>query len=70
VEALKRVGNDLTRENVMKQATAIHDLQLDCLLPGIVINTSPTNFVAVSQFQLMRFEGDRWVRFGQVIGGM
>ena len=70
VEVLKRAGDDLTRENVMKQATAIHDLQLDCLLPGIFINTSPTNFVAVSQFQLMRFEGNRWVRFGQVIEGM
>jgi len=67
VEVLKRAGNDLTRENVMKQATAIHDLQLDCLLPGIFINTSSTNFVAVSQFQLMRLEGDRWIRFGRVI---
>ena len=47
-----------------------HDLQLDCLLPGILINTSSTNFVAVSQFQLMRFEGDRWVRFGRVIRAM
>lgn len=47
-----------------------HDLQLDCLLPGIFINTSSTNFVAVSQFQLMRFEGDRWVRFGRVIRAM
>ena len=70
VEVLKRAGSDLTRENVMKQATTLHDLQLDCLLPGIVINTSPTNFVAVSQFQLMRLEGDRWVRFGEVIGRM
>jgi branched-chain amino acid transport system substrate-binding protein len=63
VEVLKRADNDLTRENVMKQA------ELDCLLPGIFINTSSANFVAVSQFQLMRFEGDRWVRFGQVIDG-
>jgi branched-chain amino acid transport system substrate-binding protein len=69
VEVLKRADNDLTRENVMKQATAIHNLELDCLLPGIFINTSSANFVAVSQFQLMRFEGDRWVRFGQVIDG-
>jgi len=69
VEVLKRADNDLTRENVMKQATAIHNLELDCLLPGIFINTSSTNFVAVSQFQLMRFEGDRWIRFGQVIDG-
>jgi ABC-type branched-subunit amino acid transport system substrate-binding protein len=65
---LKRCGNDLTRENVMKQATSIENLELPMLLPGIKINTRPTDYFPLEQMQLMRFDGKRWVRFGTVIG--
>jgi hypothetical protein len=65
---LKRCGNDLTRENVMKQATSIENLELPMLLPGIRINTSPSDFYPLEQMQLMRFDGKHWVRFGPVIG--
>jgi branched-chain amino acid transport system substrate-binding protein len=65
---LKRCGNDLTRENVMKQATSIVNLELPMLLPGIRINTSPTDYYPIEQMQLMRFDGKRWIRFGEVIG--
>jgi ABC-type branched-subunit amino acid transport system substrate-binding protein len=65
---LKRCANDLTRENVMKQATSIENLELPMLLPGIKINTSSTDYYPLEQMQLMRFDGKRWVRFGEVIG--
>ena len=65
---LKRCANDLTRENVMKQATGIENLELPMLLPGIKINTSSTDYYPLEQMQLMRFDGKRWVRFGEVIG--
>ncbi len=69
VHVLKACGDNLTRENVMKQAASIKDLQLDGLLPGVKINTSATNFAPISQLQLQRFEGDRWVLFGDVMSG-
>jgi hypothetical protein len=65
---LKRCGNNLTRENVMKQATSIENLSLPMLLPGITINTSPSDYYPIEQMQLMRFDGKRWVRFGEVLG--
>jgi len=64
---LKRCGDDLTRENVLKQATSIENLELPMLLPGIRINTSPTDYFPLEQMQLMRFDGKRWVRFGEII---
>jgi len=66
---LKQVGNDLTRESILKQATNIHDLQLPLLLPGITLNTSPTNYHPVTQQQLTQFDGKSWVRFGDVLSG-
>jgi branched-chain amino acid transport system substrate-binding protein len=69
VEVLKACGDNLTRENVMKQAASIKDLQLGILLPGIKINTSATNFAPISQLQLQKFKGDRWVLFGDVMSG-
>src|SRR3984957_5538234 len=69
VEVLKKCGDDLTRENVMKQAANLKDFRTDVLLPGIKINTSPTNFGPISQLQLMQFKGDKWVLFGDVISG-
>ena len=65
---LKQCGNDLTRENVMRQAANLKDLELPMLLPGIKINTSPTDYYPVEQVQLIRFDGTRWVRFGEVFG--
>lgn len=66
---LKQCGDDLTRANVMKQAASIKELQQGGLLPGIKINTSPTDFSPIEQLQLMRFKGERWELFGGVIDG-
>jgi branched-chain amino acid transport system substrate-binding protein len=67
VQVLKQAGNDLSRENIMRQATNLRDLELPMLLPGIKVNTSPTDYWAVQQLQLMRFDGKRWVRFGDLV---
>ncbi len=69
VQVLKQCGDDLTRENVMKQAASLKDFRTEVLLPGIKINTSATNFAPISQLQLMRFKGERWDLFGNVISG-
>ncbi len=67
VDVLKAAGDDLTRENIMKQATAIHDEKLPMLLPGIVVSTSPTNYAPIKQMQLAKFNGTTWQLFGGVI---
>ena len=67
VQVLKQAGNDLSRENIMRQATNLRDLELPMLLPGIKVNTSPTDYYPVQQLQLMRFDGKRWVRFGDLV---
>jgi branched-chain amino acid transport system substrate-binding protein len=67
VEVLKQSGDDLTRANIMKHAASLKDFTVKGLLPGVKINTSPTDFAPVSQLQLMRFKGDTWDRFGDVI---
>jgi branched-chain amino acid transport system substrate-binding protein len=67
VHVLKACGDNLTRENVMKQAASISDLELGTLLPGIKVNTSPTDFAPISQLQLMKFKGETWERFGDVL---
>ena len=64
---LKACGDDLTRENVMKQATSIKDLTLDVTLPGVKYNTGPNDYFLVEQLQLARFDGKRWVLFGDVL---
>jgi branched-chain amino acid transport system substrate-binding protein len=64
---LKNCGNDLTRENIMKQAASIRDYQPSGLLPGVKVNTSATDFAPLSQLQLMLFKGESWERFGDVI---
>jgi branched-chain amino acid transport system substrate-binding protein len=69
VQVLKQCGDDLSRENVMKQAANLKDLALGMLLPGVVINTSPTDFAPLEQQQLARFNGQRWERFGPVMNG-
>jgi branched-chain amino acid transport system substrate-binding protein len=68
-QVLRQCGDDLTRENFMRQAANLHDLELPMLLPGIRVNTSPSNFFPVNQMQLVKFEGDGWVLFGDVLGG-
>ncbi len=67
VQVLKQCGDELTRENVMKQAANLHDFTVPMLLPGIKINTSPTDFAPVKQVQMGRFTGERWELFGELI---
>jgi branched-chain amino acid transport system substrate-binding protein len=69
VHVLKQCGDDLTRENVMKQATSLRDVELGMLLPGIKVSTSPTDYAPVKRWQLMRFEGTKWTLFGDLISG-
>ena len=66
---LRACGDNLTRENIMKQAANLRDLELDGLLPGIKVNTSATDFAPLSQLQLMRFKGESWERFGPIMSG-
>ena len=68
VQVLKQCGDNLTRANVMKQAANLKNFELDVLLPGIKINTSPTDFAPIEAEQLARFDGKEWVRFGEIIG--
>jgi ABC-type branched-subunit amino acid transport system substrate-binding protein len=69
VQVLKQCGDNLTRENVMKQAANLKDFRTEVLLPGVMINTSPTDFAPISQLQLQRFKGEKWELFGDVISG-
>jgi len=66
-EVLKRCGDDLTRDNVMRQATSLKDIVGDLSLPGMAINTSPTDYRVNKQLQMMRFNGERWELFGPII---
>ena len=68
-QVLKQCGDELTRENVMKQAANVHDFTVPMLLPGIKVNTSPTDFGPVKQVQMARFTGERWELFGPLITG-
>jgi branched-chain amino acid transport system substrate-binding protein len=67
IHVLQACGDDLTRENIMKQAASIKGLQLEGVLPGITINTSAIDFAPIKQFQLRKFRGERWELFGDVI---
>jgi branched-chain amino acid transport system substrate-binding protein len=67
VHVLKQCGDDLTRENVMKQATNLKNVQLDLALPGIVGNTTPDDYRVNKQFQMMKFNGERWELFGPIL---
>jgi branched-chain amino acid transport system substrate-binding protein len=66
VHVLKQCGNDLSRENIMRQAASLKDLTVPMLLPGIKINTSPTDFAPIEQEQLAKFDGERWALFGEM----
>ena len=67
VHVLKQCGDDLTRENVIKQATNLKDVQLDLALPGIKANTTANDYRVNKQLQMMRFNGERWELFGPII---
>jgi branched-chain amino acid transport system substrate-binding protein len=67
VAVLKQCGNDLTRANLMKQAASLNDLKLPMLLPGIKVSTSADDFAPIKQMQLMKFNGNTWDLFGEVI---
>jgi branched-chain amino acid transport system substrate-binding protein len=69
VQVLKQCGDELTRENVMKQAASLHDFTAPLLLPGVKINTSPTDFAPIKQVQMARFDGERWQLFGPILTG-
>jgi branched-chain amino acid transport system substrate-binding protein len=68
VQVLKQCGDNLTRENVMKQAASLRDFDTSVSLPGITINTGPNDFAPIKSLQLARFDGKTWVPFGAVIG--
>ena len=68
-QVLKQCGTDFSRENIMKQAANLHDPYDPILLPGIHVNTSPTNFHPIKSMQLQKWDGKTWVRFGDVISG-
>jgi len=69
VHVLKQCGEDLSRENILRQALNIKGLELPMLLPGIKINTSPENYYPIRQMQLARFTGENWEPFGEVMSG-
>jgi branched-chain amino acid transport system substrate-binding protein len=69
VQVLKQSGDTLTRENVMKEAANLKDLEPGMILPGIKINTSATDFFPIKQMQMQRFNGARWEAIGPVLSG-
>ena len=69
VQVLKQCGDNLTRENVMKHAASLKDFTSEVLLPGIRINTAANDFFPIEQMQLMKFNGEAWEVFGDIITG-
>ena len=69
MQVLKQCGDDLSRANIMRQAANLHDVALPSELPGIKLNTSPTDYHPIKQMQLQRWDGKSWVRFGELITG-
>jgi branched-chain amino acid transport system substrate-binding protein len=68
-QVLKQCGTDFSRENILRQATDLHDFVVPVVLPGILINTSPTNYHPMRQMQLQKWDGKTWTLFGSVIQG-
>jgi branched-chain amino acid transport system substrate-binding protein len=66
-QVLKQCGNDFSRENIMKQAESLKNVEFPLLLPGIKVNTSPTDHAPIEQEQLAKFDGERWVLFGEML---
>jgi branched-chain amino acid transport system substrate-binding protein len=69
VQVLKQAGDNLTRENIMKQAASLKDFTPDTLLPGVKINTSATDFYPIDQLQIMQFKGEKYELIGPIISG-
>jgi hypothetical protein len=69
VQVLKQCGDNFTRENVMRQAANLKDVDLGMLLPGIKVNTSPTDYFPLEELQMRRFNGQGWENFGPIISG-
>jgi branched-chain amino acid transport system substrate-binding protein len=69
IQVLKQCGDELTRENIMRQAANLKDLELGMLLPGIRITTAPDDYFPVKQMQMSRFSGDTWHLFGPILTG-
>ena len=67
---LREAGDNLTRENIMKQAKSLHDVKSDVLLEGITLNTTPANYAPVDEMRMIRFKGDRWELFGDLQKGI
>jgi len=67
MQVLKQCGNELTRENLIRQAANLKNLHLPILIPGIRVNTGPQDHSPVEQMQLQRFDGKQWVLFGEII---
>jgi branched-chain amino acid transport system substrate-binding protein len=68
VEILRRCGDDLTRANVLRQATNLKGLKVSMLLDGITIQTTPENYAAIDQTRFAKFDGKNWVLFGDLVG--
>ena len=69
LQVLKQCNGDFSRENIMRQAANLHDFEVPTLLPGIKVNTSPTNFHPIRAMQLEKWDGKTWVLFGDVLAG-
>jgi|KBSMisStandDraft_5_1062788.scaffolds.fasta_scaffold91740_2 branched-chain amino acid transport system substrate-binding protein len=69
VQVLKQCGDNLTRENVMRQAANLKDVELEMLMPGIKVNTSPKDYFPLEELQMRRFSGERWESFGPIMSG-
>jgi branched-chain amino acid transport system substrate-binding protein len=69
-KVLEQCNGNFSRENVMSQATSLKNLEVPVLLPGITVNTSPTNYHTIRALQLARWDGESWVRFGEAIEGV
>ena len=67
IQVLKQCGDDLTRENVMRQAQSLHNVRLPLLVPGITINTSPKDYRPIEAMQFQRFDGHQWIFFGELM---
>ena len=68
-EVLRRCGDDVTRANVLRQATSLKDFTMPMLLPGLAVSTSPTNYFPFRGMQMERYDGVRWVPFGKPVSG-
>ncbi len=69
VQVLKDCGDDLSRDNIMKHAASLHNVSLPMMQPGIVIDTSPSDYFPVKQMRPVKFDGQTWVPFGDLIAG-